>query len=535
MTQQRAALISVSDKSGVCQFAKELVELGYTVLSTSGSGRLLGDEGIPFLSIEEYTGQKEILGGRVKTLHPKVHAGILARRDDAEHMQELADTSIMPIDVVAVNLYPFEKQRAGDSANNPLSMVEQVDIGGPTMIRAAAKNFQHVYPVIDPADYSAVVEELRSGEGVSNKFLRLKMASKVFGMLAQYNLQIAQYFSYVTVGDSDVLEIDLATARAESFQLGEFSGFVGRSPEALRYGENPHQSARFHQSLGVTGAAWTQLQGKDLSYNNLLDADACLSLLRRFQSEKEPCSIIIKHLNPCGAAHAGTSLEALKLAKQSDSRSHFGGIFGFTHKVDAESATEVIKDFAEIVVAPDYEQEALAIFSGRKNVRVLKVPVAQGEISAVEVRSALDGVLAQTADISSTPVSQAELVAGSGLPDHQLVDLEFAWKISAAVRSNAIALVREGLLLGVGAGQMSRIDSVEFAIWKSKEHGHELQGSVAASDAFFPFADGLERLAAEGVVAVVTPSGSLKDQEVVEAASKLGISLYFVNDRHFRH
>jgi len=535
MTQQRAALISVSDKSGICQFAKELIELGYTVLSTSGSGRLLSEEGIPFLSIEEYTGQKEILGGRVKTLHPKVHAGILARRDDAEHMQELADNSIMPIDVVAVNLYPFEKQRAGETANNPLSMVEQVDIGGPTMIRAAAKNFQHIYPVIDPADYSAVVEELRSGAGTNGRPLRLKMARKVFGMLAEYNLQIAQYFSYVTVDDSDALEIELTSARAEAFQLGEFSGFIGRSPEALRYGENPHQGARFYQSLGVSGATWEQLQGKDLSYNNLLDADACLSLLRRFQAEQEPCSIIIKHLNPCGAAHAKTSLEALRRAKKSDGRSHFGGIFGFTHKLDAESAQEVIKDFAEIVLAPDYDPEALAVFSSRKNLRVLRVTTEKKESSIIEVRSALGGILTQTADTSSTPVSEAELVAGSGVSDSLLVDLEFAWKISAAVRSNAIALAKEGLLLGVGAGQMSRIDSVEFAIWKSKEHGHELHGSVAASDAFFPFADGLERLAAEGVVAVITPSGSLKDQEVVEVASKLGLSLYFVNDRHFRH
>jgi len=534
MKDQKAALLSVSNKDGLVPFARELHELGYTLLCTSGSGRLLKEENIPFLSLEEYTGQREILGGRVKTLHPKIHAGILAKRQDSEHMQELSDNNILPIDLVIVNLYPFEENRSGQSALDPTKMVEQVDIGGPTMIRAAAKNFEYVYPVIDPKDYSAVIEQLKL-TSQSGKKLRLEMARKVFAQLAAYNLLIAEYFSYVGLNQKDQFEIDLDKARSESFKLGRYSGFVGMSPQALRYGENPHQVAAFYRGLECGANQWEKLQGKELSYNNLLDADACLSLLRRMNRLDSAVAIIVKHLNPCGAAIAQTPELAIQRAKLSDTRSHFGGIIGLTTTVDAVAAKEIVKDFSEIVIAPAFDDEALAILASKKNLRVLKISSNLMEQPPMEFRSALDGMLCQSSDANSSCLENAELVAGEPVSQSVRADLEFAWQLCASVRSNAIAITKEKLLLGVGAGQMSRIDSVEFSIWKANAHGHDLRDSVAASDAFFPFPDGVERLAAEGIKAVVTPMGSLKDQEIVESAKSSGLTLYFMPDRHFRH
>ena len=535
MGQKKAALLSVSNKSGIIPFARSLIELGFTILCTSGSGKLLKEENIPFTSLEDYTGQKEILGGRVKTLHPRVHAGILAKRSDPAHMQELLQSDILPIEVVAVNLYPFEEHRGGENAGNPEAMIEQVDIGGPTMIRAAAKNFKYVYPVIDPQDYPAVIEGLRDTDSRVSRSLRLHMAQRVFAQLAQYNLSIAEYFSYVSLSESDDLEIDLKQAREESFQLGRYAGFVGYAPEALRYGENPHQSARFYTSLQTSTESWEQLQGKQLSFNNLLDADSCVSLLHRLSTKTERVSVIMKHLNPCGAAFAGSDFDAVQKAKQCDKRSHFGGIFGFTDAVTLEAAQEVVADFAEIVVAPQFDSAALKLFETKKNLRVLRVPKLLKDRKIVEVRSALGGVLFQRGDLESSDISGAELVAGETLNGNQLRDLEFAWELCAGIRSNAIALVKDGMLIGVGAGQMSRIDSVELAIWKAREHGHDISGAVAASDAFFPFSDNIERLANAGVRAVLSPRGSLKDQEVIEAAGNFGVALYFVSDRHFRH
>jgi phosphoribosylaminoimidazolecarboxamide formyltransferase/IMP cyclohydrolase len=518
-----AALISVSDRTGLVEFASALSSLGLTLLTTSGSGKALSEAGISHLGIDEYTGQEEILDGRVKTLHPKIHAGLLARRELPQHMQELTNNKIMPIDVVAVNLYPFLEKVRSDAASDPQKMFEYIDIGGPTMIRAAAKNHQSVLPVINPADYPAVIEFLRKGavNGLNAEQFRRYLASQVFTAIAQYDLEIAKYMARLA-----------STADAASSMVSPLEGTILVKEQELRYGENPHQKGAFYRPYGSGPRKWRQLQGKELSYNNLLDIDAALRLISACP-KSSPATIIVKHANPCGAAIAANALQSLQRAKLCDPRSHFGGIIAFNTIVSQEMAENIRGDFAEVVVAETFTAEALGILAGSKNLRVLEINASA--LPESEIRSALDGYLIQDRDHTSSILDTLEVVSSRKPSAQEVHELQFAWNICAQVKSNAIVIVKDGLLIGVGAGQMSRIDSVELAISKARSHGHSLQGAVAASDAFFPFTDGLETLAKAGIIAIVAPSGAKKDPEVIQAANAHGVTLIFTPDRHFRH
>lgn len=516
-----AALISVSDRTNLDVLAKSLQENGLELLATSGSAKYLRDSGIECTSIESYTGQREILGGRVKTLHPKIHAGLLAKRDDPEHMQQLREEGIMPIDVAVVNLYPFEENLKKDIARDGKQMVELIDIGGPTMIRAAAKNFSGVLPVIDPADYQEICHFLKTGASAATFIelfppeFRQRLSVKVFSWLANYNLQIAKYFSQ----------------EGENAYSGT-EGVVLSKAQALRYGENPAQNGAYYQRLKRGDSSWKQFQGKELSYNNFLDFDAAVKLLRTFRSAG-PTAAILKHLNPCGAATAGNLSEALANAKKSDPRSHFGGILAFNGAVDENVALSVAEDFAEIVVAPAYEAGALQVFAKKKNLRVLQIDLESE--AAREWRSVEGGILLQDSDPGTSSVKDAKVVSKQKPDEKMLRDLQFAWDICMHVKSNAITIGKNTSLLACGAGQMSRIDSVEVALMKCERHKHDTMGSVAASDAFFPFPDCLELLADKGVKAIIAPEGAKRDGEVVECADRLGLVLLFTKDRHFKH
>jgi len=532
---EKAALLSVSDRTGIVDLASELSNLGYKLLTTTGTGKLLDQHSISHLPIEQYTNQKEILDGRVKTLHPKIHAGLLAKRSDPTHMAELAQSGFLPIEVVVVNLYPFSQKLETDTVQTPDKMIEFIDVGGPTMLRAASKNFNSVFVLSDPADYSAVIECIKSGRAASPEGLELRrdLAVKVFTLLAQDNLEVARYFSSVSVQEQ---RLGLNSSPGSLAVTAGVSGIVARRSQDLRYGENPNQAAALYREYSVVGGrerSWTQLSGKELSYNNLLDIDACIRIVRDFERASF-FSVIIKHLNPCGAAFGSSALDALKRAKLCDPRSHFGGIIGFNKVVDKAVAENIREDFTEIVVAPNFNSEALELLNKNKNLRLIKLDLNAPALK-FELRTIEGGILVQERDQSSSSIGQAELVAGSALDQKGLEDLELAWKLCSHVKSNAITLAKDGLLIGAGAGQMSRIDSIELSISKARFHGHDLKNAVCASDAFFPFSDSLEALAKQGVRAVISPRGAKRDDEVVQAAKKLGLSLYFVNDRHFRH
>jgi len=523
----RAALLSVSDRTGIIEFARALTALEFTLLVTSGTGKALAAAGIDSVSIESYTGQPEILDGRVKTLHPKIYAGLLARRDKNDHMTQIEQNKILPISVVAVNLYPFVQQIAnGDKEKTDEEMIELIDIGGPTMIRAAAKNFASVYSIVDPADYSAVIESLKSGaERSGGVALRRNLAAKVFTTLANDNLQVAQYLS--------------GSGESSSAQFGPVSGMVLERQQSLRYGENPHQSAVLYSEFrGACGAAnsvtrsWQQHHGKELSYNNLLDLDAALRVVRSIPSQS-PFAVILKHLNPCGAAYGADLQAALQNAKFCDPRSHFGGIIAVNGTVTLAVAHEIREDFAEIVVAPSYEPKALEFLRENKNLRVIEFVPGAG--SSFELRSVEGGVLMQTIDNSVSDVSTAEVVSSRAPSPSEMRDLDLAWRLCQHVKSNAVTIVKDGMLVAVGGGQMSRVDSVELALAKAKTHSHNLQGAVAASDAFFPFPDGPETLAKAGITSIIAPRGAKRDADAVAVCNQLKVSLLFTADRHFRH
>ena len=507
--------MSVSDKTGIVEFARSLTELQYEILASGGTAKHLEEAGIKVTSVEEYTGQPEILGGRVKTLHPMIHGGLLAKREP-DQLAELEKINAGQIDVVAVNLYPFIENLKSDAADDPLKMIELVDIGGPTMLRSAAKNLADVFAVVDPADYDDVIEAMQSEDSGLGSNLRQDLAVKVFETMANYNLAIAKYFSR----DKDE---------------GIFSaveGVVLDQAEVLRYGENPHQQASFYLDYNQPELPWIQLSGKSLSYNNLLDFDAAAACVGKIQTDQH-LAVIVKHLNPCGVAIYADQLAALQKAKTSDARSHFGGIIAFNQPVAADTAEEVIKDFAEIVVAPDFSPEAIDILKQKKNLRIIQINFSA--LEKFEWRSCAGGVLVQEVDQGVSDVSQASRVTGEDLSDQQSVDLQLAWQICSSVKSNAIVIVKDGLMLASGAGQMSRIDAVELAIHKANTHDHDLNGAVAASDAFFPFPDSVEALAAVGVKTIIVTGGSRMDEAVKEKAEELGVTLLFTQDRHFRH
>jgi phosphoribosylaminoimidazolecarboxamide formyltransferase/IMP cyclohydrolase len=516
----KQALISVSDKTGIVDFARGLERLGVALVSTGGTARLLSDAGLKVTEVADYTGFPEMLDGRVKTLHPKVHAGILARRDVDGHLRALNAAKIPPIDLVVVNLYPF-----GATVSRPgctlAEAIEMIDIGGPAMVRSAAKNHEHVAVVTDPADYQPLLDEMASAKGAVGGETRFRLACKAFSHTAAYDGAISNYLTSI---DSEGKSTPFPQRLNLQFDLAQL----------LRYGENPHQRAAFYRELEPAPgslASYRQLQGKELSYNNIADADAAWECAKSF--EQAAC-VIVKHANPCGAAVAPTLTEAYRKAFATDPTSAFGGIIAFNRELDGETARALVQQFAEVVIAPAVDQSAVRALGEKPNVRVLTV-AAERSLRARELKTVGGGLLVQTPDSARIEDGQLKLVTKTRATEAQLADLVFAWQVAKFVKSNAIVFCRDGRTLGVGAGQMSRIDSARIASAKAKEAGLSLAGAVVASDAFFPFRDGIDAVAKAGAAAVIQPGGSLRDEEVIAAADEHGLAMVFTGVRHFRH
>jgi phosphoribosylaminoimidazolecarboxamide formyltransferase / IMP cyclohydrolase len=522
------ALVSVYDKSGLAEFVARLAARGVEIVSTGGTARLLRDARLVVREVSDLTGWPEMLGGRVKTLHPKVHGGILFRRDDPGDRRQTAEHQIVPIDLVVVNLYPFEATAAkpGLAADE---LIENIDIGGPAMVRSAAKNFEAVAVVTDPADYSGVAAEIEA-RGEIGLALRLELARKAFALTARYDGRIAT-------------ELERLSARNGSVELGagpvlpERLHFAFLRRRGLRYGENPHQRAALYAPAGreATGlAAVRQLQGKDLSYNNLVDLEAALTLAGEFQ---RPAAVLVKHNNPCGTAEQNSLVEAYRKALACDPVSAYGSVMAFNLPVDAATAEEVAKLFVECIIAPGYEPKALEKFGSKKNLRLLELPRAEPfpQEPEWELKRVTGGMLVQEQDRRRLEESDLKVVTRRAPGREELQTMLFGWKVCKHVKSNAIVFARDGQTVGVGAGQMSRVDSVKLAVMKAATAGLSLAGSAVASDAFFPFADGVEEAAKAGATAVIQPGGSVRDAEVIAAADRLGLAMVFCGVRHFRH
>ncbi len=523
MSEIRTALLSVYDKTGLVELGTALAEHGVRLVSTGGTACHLADAGLEVVQIEDFTGSPEMLGGRVKTLHPHVFGGILARRESAAQMAELAEAGLAPIDLVVVNLYPFAATIASPD-HTLLEALEQVDIGGVSLIRAAYKNFSGCAVVVDPADYADVIESLAAPIALAQ---RLRWAKKAVAHTASYEAAIC---NYITALDEEQLDLEGSTPRQPH---PDHLALTFTHAQSLRYGENPHQPAAFYAAAGeVAGlAAGQQLQGKELSFNNYLDTDAAWQLVWALPA---PGAVIIKHANPCGAGRGDSIVEAYRRARATDPLSAFGGIVALNGAVDAATAEEIASTFIEVVVAPGFSAEACEILSAKTNLRLIDLGEPSRESrGAAELRWISGGALLQARDFGAE--ENWEIVSERQPSDQETDDLLFLWSVIPAVKSNAIVIGRNGQLLGVGAGQMSRVDSCKLAAWKAAEAGHDLACSAAASDAFFPFADGVETLAAAGVTAIVQPGGSKRDAEVIEAADRLGLVLVHTGARHFRH
>ncbi|MDO8426580.1 MAG: bifunctional phosphoribosylaminoimidazolecarboxamide formyltransferase/IMP cyclohydrolase [Deltaproteobacteria bacterium] len=527
MRRIRRAIVSVTDKAGVAEFVKELVGFGVEIISTGGTAELLKKAGVNVIPISSYTGFPEMLDGRLKTLHPKIHGGILGIRDNPSHQKEMETNGILPIDMVVVNLYAFEDAIARGCALE--EAIENIDIGGPTMIRASAKNHNDVAVVVDPADYGSIIKEMRDKKGMLSKATRFSLAKKVFQLTARYDAAISNYLGSVP----DLPEVEVASRFPETYTV-QFE-----KVQDLRYGENPHQAAAFYRRRTKAGACLAdakKLQGKELSYNNILDLNAALSIAAEFH---EPAAVIIKHNNPCGAAASKNGiLAAYRLAYECDKTSAFGGIVGFNREVPKEAAEELNKIFLEAVIAPGFEEAALKAFSAKKNLRVIEAGEIKPEALSFgpedfDIKRVSGGVLLQTLDIESA--SDLKTVTKRGPDDKELEDLLFAWNVCKHAKSNAIILAKAGRTIGIGAGQMSRIDSTRIAVMKANDAGLIVKGSVLASDAFFPFRDNVDLAAEQGVTAIIQPGGSIRDEEVIAAANERGIAMVFTGIRHFRH
>jgi phosphoribosylaminoimidazolecarboxamide formyltransferase/IMP cyclohydrolase len=513
------ALISVSDKTGVADFARRLSAAGLEILSTGGTAKALAAAGVPVREVSDFTGAPEILDGRVKTLHPRVHGGILGRPTPA-HRAEMKQAGIEPIDLVVVNLYPFRETVARGAPFD--EVIENIDIGGPAMIRSAAKNHERVAVVVDPADYAVVLAELDAAGEVSAA-TRFRLARKAFAHTAAYDGAIATHLGRIDRADAPLADFSEAL---------NVSATLAR---ALRYGENPHQKAAFYAvDTGAAGgpslARAEVLQGKELSYNNLLDLDAALRLCAEFAA---PAAAIIKHNNPCGVATSDAGLiEAYRRARETDPVSAFGGIVAVNRPVDGELGRELSETFLECVIAPSYTPEALGALAAKKNLRLLACPIAPDAAGALELRSIAGGLLVQHRDGQTAAAAAAKVASKRAPTPKELRDLDFAWRVCKHVKSNAIVFAADGRTLGIGAGQMSRVDSVKIAVSKARA---ALAGSVVASDAFFPFRDGVDEAAKAGAVAIVQPGGSVRDVEAVAAADEHGMAMIFTGERHFRH
>ena len=520
MTVIKTALLSVSDKTGVVEFARALAGRGIKMLSTGGTAKLLHDSGIAATEVSDHTGFPEMLDGRVKTLHPTIHGGILARRDLPAHVEAIRQAGIETIDLVVVNLYPFTQTiaRAGCTLEEA---IENIDIGGPAMVRSAAKNHAHVAVVTDPADYAAILHEIQTTNGAVGAPMRFALAQKAFSHTAAYDGAIS---NYLTALGSDGRRADFPRRLNLNFELAQ----------TLRYGENPHQNAAFYRDLEpATGslARYTQLQGKELSYNNIADADAAWECVKSFT---QAACVIVKHANPCGVAVAGNTLEAYRLAFATDPTSAFGGIIAFNRELDVETAQAVSGQYVEVLIAPAVAPAARALLAKKENLRLLEVPLAPGA-NRLETKRIGGGMLVQSPDDFNVAAADLKVVTRVQPTPQQLDDLLFAWRVAKFVKSNAIVFCANGQTKGVGAGQMSRVDSARIASIKAQNAGLTLAGSVVASDAFFPFRDGLDVVADAGAVAVIQPGGSLRDGEVIAAADERGIAMVFTSHRHFRH
>ena len=516
------ALLSVSDKSGLVDFASGLARLGVVLLSTGGTAKVLSNAGLPVVEIGDYTGFPEMLDGRVKTLHPKVHGGILARREDPGHRAALEKHSIPTIDLVVVNLYPFRETVAKPDCTLD-DAIENIDIGGPAMVRSAAKNWRDVGVVVDPADYSALRAELEAHGGVLSSQTRFTLARKAFSHTAAYDGAISNWLTSRGPDGSSITFPDRLNLQAVKL-------------EDLRYGENPHQRAAFYRDeRPVPGAiaSCRQLQGKELSFNNIADSDAAWECVKAFA---ESACVIVKHANPCGVAIAPSPVEAYRNAFATDPTSAFGGVIAFNRPVDAPTLEAVVAQFVEVLIAPAYTADALRVIAEKKNVRVLEVPLAAATApTQLDYKRIGGGLLVQTADSHELTPSDLKVVTKRTPTPEQRADLMFAWRVAKFVKSNAIVYCSLGRTLGIGAGQMSRVDSTRIAAMKAKHANLSLAGSVVASDAFFPFRDGLDVVADNGAVAVIEPGGSLRDDEVIAAADERGIAMVFTGVRHFRH
>ena len=514
MSKVKRALVSVSDKSGIVELARALAALGVELISTGGTARLLHKEGLAVTEVSTYTGFAEMLDGRVKTLHPKIHAGLLARRDDPTHLAAIRAAGIEPIDLLVVNLYPFAATVADPDCRFE-DAIENIDIGGPAMLRSAAKNHAAVAVLVDPADYARVLQEI-SEQGAVSEATRFALAKKAFAHTAAYDGAIANYLSSLKGIYPDVLTLQF------------------HKIDDLRYGENPHQAAAFYRDMhAIAGslAHYRQLQGKELSYNNIADADAAWECVKSFT---EPACVIVKHANPCGVALGADLRSAYESAWRTDPVSAFGGILAFNRALDRATAEAVGKQFAEVIIAPRIESEAQQELSGKANLRVLEVPLAH-EAQSHDYKRVGGGLLVQSTDSALLNEKALKTVTRKKPTEAEMRDLLFAWRVAKYVKSNAIVFCRGGATLGIGAGQMSRLDSARVAALKAKDAGLDLAGSVAASDAFFPFRDGLDALADAGAAAVIQPGGSMRDAEVIAAADERGIAMVFTGMRHFRH
>ncbi|MFC3873938.1 bifunctional phosphoribosylaminoimidazolecarboxamide formyltransferase/IMP cyclohydrolase [Neisseria musculi] len=525
MAAVKRALISLSDKTGVVEFARSLDTLGVEILSTGGTAKLLADAGVPVIEVADYTGFPEMLDGRVKTLHPKIHGGILGRRDLSEHVAKMAEHGIGNIDLVCVNLYPFAATIAKPGCTLE-DAVENIDIGGPTMVRSAAKNWKHVAIITDNGDFAAVVDELQNNGGKLSDKTRFNLSRKAFSHTAQYDGMISNYLTSVS-GEKLSGEPEI---RGFPEQFNQSWVKV----QEMRYGENPHQQAAFYRDLYPAAgslAAYNQLQGKELSYNNIADADAAWEAVKTFDA---PACVIVKHANPCGAAVADSPLNAYKLAFATDTTSAFGGIIAFNREVDAETVEAVTGQFLEVLMAPKFTDKAKEIIAAKKNVRVLEVPLLAGS-NRFELKRVGGGLLVQMPDIHRIRREDFKVVSKRVPTEQEWADLMFVWNVAKFVKSNAVVFGRGGQTYGIGAGQMSRVDSTRIAARKAQDGGFDLNGACAASDAFFPFRDGIDVIAEQGIRAIIHPGGSVRDREVFDAADEHGIAMVLTGIRHFRH
>ncbi len=520
MRKIERALISVSDKTGIPEFAGGLAALGVEILSTGGTASLLRSHGLRIRDVEDFTGFPEMLDGRVKTLHPRVHGGILAIRSNRQHQKQTEEHGLEYIDLVAVNLYPFEATAAQAGVELD-QLIEKIDIGGPSMIRSAAKNFEDVTVLVDPADYAAVLEEARHSGGMISRETRARLARKAFARTAAYDSAISMELQKRAEGGlPDELRLNFSKAAD------------------LRYGENPHQNAALYLDPAAVGrglASARQLQGKELSFNNLVDLEAAWELAGEFP---EPVTVIVKHTNPCGVAIGATLAESYHQALAVDPVSAFGSVIAFNREVDRETAEELAKLFVEAVAAPGYDHAALEKLASRKNLRLMQIsdpPESPIPGPGWQLKTISGGLLVQTADVVKANESEWKCVTARQPSECERRALVFAWRVVKHVKSNAIVYARDNAIVGVGAGQMSRVDSVRLGAIKARDLNHDLEGAVLASDAFFPFADGIEEAAKAGATALVQPGGSIRDSEIIESANRLGLAMLFTGVRHFKH